>query len=222
MKKSITPSFIAGLALLMMPALAVAQTTSQETEPNIHMPSFYELEEGWNTMKPGGATRCAHGTEYEFYTRAADPEKLLVFLYGGGACWDAEGCREGSNIYSFEINSESHASRLGGILDPDHPENPFGEFSMVAIPVCTGDVHIGQRLSSVSAFYSNTEYRTKRISHGFDGDFGYLVQHEYFHRPGEPEPYQQYRVTMLFRIESGEWKLFHRHADSQVVFQARD
>ena len=81
---------------------------------------------------------------------------------------------------------------------------------------------IAPRLSSVSASYSNTEYSTKRISYGSDGDYGYLVQHEYFHRPGETEPYQQYRVTMLFRIESGEWKLFHRHADSQVVFQMRD
>lgn len=165
MKKSIILSFIAGLALLMMPALTVAQTTSQKTGPFIHMPSFYELEEGWNTMKPGGETRCAHGTEYEFYTRAADPEKLLVFLYGGGACWDAEGCREGSNIYSSEINSERHPSRLGGILDPDHPENPFGEFSMVAIPVCTGDVHIGNNDATYTLVNNDGEEIEYTIHH---------------------------------------------------------
>ncbi len=81
---------------------------------------------------------------------------------------------------------------------------------------------IGPRLSRVSASYTNTLYTTERISHGSNGEFGYLIQHEYFSHPEETEPYQQYRVTMLFRIESGEWKLFHRHADSQVVFQARD
>jgi hypothetical protein len=81
---------------------------------------------------------------------------------------------------------------------------------------------IGPRLSRVSASYANTQYTTERISHGSNGGFGYLIQHEYFSHPEETEPYQQYRVTMLFRIESGEWKLFHRHADSQVIFQARD
>ena len=65
------------------------------------------------------------------------------------------------------------------------------------------------------------QYSTDRIVSQSAGDFGYVVQHEYFHRSGESEPYQQYRTTMLFRFESGEWKLFHRHADSQVVFQGR-
>jgi|GEM_PF-407194 len=81
---------------------------------------------------------------------------------------------------------------------------------------------IGPRLSRVSASYGNTQYITERITSGSDGELGYLIQHEYFHRPGETEPYRKYRVTMLFRIESGEWKLFHRHADSQVVFQEQD
>jgi hypothetical protein len=80
---------------------------------------------------------------------------------------------------------------------------------------------IGPRLSIVSASYANTQYSTDRIASRSAGDFGYVVQHEYFHWPGESEPYQQYRTTMLFRFESGEWKLFHRHADSQVVFQGR-
>jgi hypothetical protein len=81
---------------------------------------------------------------------------------------------------------------------------------------------ISPRLSGVSTTYSNTLYSTQRIATQSHDNFGYLVQHEYFHRNGETEPYRQYRTTMLFRLESGEWKLFHRHADSQVVFQARD
>jgi len=81
---------------------------------------------------------------------------------------------------------------------------------------------IAPRLSRVSATYANTKYSTERVASQAVGDFGYVIQHEYFHRPDEPEPYQQYRVTMLFRFESGEWKLFHRHADSQVVFQTRN
>jgi hypothetical protein len=89
-------------------------------------------------------------------------------------------------------------------------------------PIVQGWETINPRLSLVSASYANTLYSTDRIASHSAGDFGYVILHEYFHRPGEPEPYQQYRTTMLFRLESGEWKLFHRHADSQLVFQARD
>ena len=132
-------------AFFLIPALVGGQGIAQDADTEIHMPSFSELEEGWNTMKPGGETSCAHGTEYEFYTRADDPGKLLVFLYGGGACFDAEDCREGTEVYHYRANigPEQHPSRLGGILDPYHPENPLGDYSMVAVPVCTGDVHIG-------------------------------------------------------------------------------
>jgi hypothetical protein len=132
-------------AFLMIPAIVAGQAKAEVTATEIHMPSFSELEEGWNTMKPGGETSCAHGTEFEFYTRAGDPGKLLVYLYGGGACFDAERCREGTEIYPYraKIGSDQHPSRQGGILEPDNPENPFEDYSMVAIPVCTGDVHIG-------------------------------------------------------------------------------
>ena len=54
------------------------------------------------------------------------------------------------------------------------------------------------------------------------GDFGYVIQHEYVRREEAGEPYRQYRVTMLFRREAGEWKLFHRHADAQMEFHVPD
>lgn len=134
---------IAASILFALPLLVQAQEVS--TEPKIHMPSFSELEEGWNTLKPGGETRCAHGTEYEFYTRADDPGKLLVFLYGGGACFDAEGCAEGSGHYFERIEPWMYPDGFRGILDRGHKENPFRDHTMIGIPVCTGDVHLGNR-----------------------------------------------------------------------------
>lgn len=116
---------------------------AQEATATSPLPGLAELAEGWNTLKPGGETSCAHGTEFEFYVRAGDPTRLLVYLYGGGACCDAEGCQPGSEIYTSAIQPQHHPDNVSGILDPAHPENPFASYSMVAVPVCTGDVHLG-------------------------------------------------------------------------------
>ncbi len=140
--KQLPMAMIALTALLAIPATAVVAQGAGEVRA---LPDLENLDEGWNTLKPGGETRCAHGTDYEFYARAGDPRHVLVYLYGGGACWNAETCREGVASYASEIMPTQHASLLGGILDPDHPENPFGDYTMVGIPVCTGDVHLGNR-----------------------------------------------------------------------------
>ncbi len=136
-------AILATATLLAVPAASVVQ--AQETREAPVLPGLAELDEGWNTLEPGGETTCAHGTEYEFYARAGDPERVLVYLYGGGACWNAELCQEGSENYTSEITPAHDASQRGGILDPDHPENPFSDYTMVGIPVCTGDVHLGDR-----------------------------------------------------------------------------
>jgi ketosteroid isomerase-like protein len=81
---------------------------------------------------------------------------------------------------------------------------------------------LGPRLSGVAATYTDTEFSTRRIAARASGDLAYVIQHEYFRRGEAAEPYRQYRVTMLFRCEAGEWRLFHRHADSQMDFRVPD
>ncbi len=136
-------AIIVVIGVIENPASVFARDINYEQRTN--MPDFEELAEGWNTINPGGETTCAHGTDFEFYVRAANTQKLLIYLYGGGACWDAEGCVEGSDIYAQYIRPERHPDRLHGIFDLEHPENPFAEYSMIGIPVCTGDVHVGDR-----------------------------------------------------------------------------
>jgi len=81
---------------------------------------------------------------------------------------------------------------------------------------------LSPRLSGVADTYSETYFSTRRIAARATGDFGYVIQHEYFRREEAGEPYRQYRVTMLFERETGEWKLFHRHADAQMDFRVPD
>lgn len=111
------------------------------------LPNLTHLEDGWNTLRPGGRTICSQGSEYMFFARANNPSKLLVYLHGGGGCWDAETCDPERNTYTYsqKVEPNRHPENLGGIFNLDHPENPVAGYSMVVLPVCTGDAFLGDR-----------------------------------------------------------------------------
>jgi hypothetical protein len=47
---------------------------------------------GWERVVPGGDCECADGSEFAFWERRAGPTKVVFFLDGGGACFDAKTC----------------------------------------------------------------------------------------------------------------------------------
>jgi hypothetical protein len=80
---------------------------------------------------------------------------LVVFLNGGGACWDYLTC------FVLELASRGPFGRAeferlgatalhGSILDRSLPENPFRDASLVFVPYCTGDIHGGNRVVTYS------------------------------------------------------------------------
>lgn len=103
----------------------------------------------WETIEPGGETVCSQGTPFRFYVREADPQRLLIFFNGGGACYSAETCavgREGdAPTYRVDATAEwGNDPRVhSGVFDLAHPENPLREWSQVFVSYCTGDVHLG-------------------------------------------------------------------------------
>lgn len=101
----------------------------------------------WDKIEPGGATVCAHGTPYAFWAHEGAGDKLLIYFQGGGGCWNADTCRETgedfNGFYNAYITDSDAPYHNGGVLDLNRPENPFRDYSIVYIPVCTGDVHWG-------------------------------------------------------------------------------
>jgi hypothetical protein len=97
--------------------------------------------------------RCSGypGTDpsFRFWVRPGDPKKLAVVFDGGGACWDNLTCSnpfggEGAlTFYSPDIPAGQDPSGYGGMLDFANPANPVKDWTVVAIPYCTGDVHLG-------------------------------------------------------------------------------
>ncbi len=83
-----------------------------------------------------------------------DSSKLLIFLEGGGACFDGISCLGVANADGYgadELASATTGALARGITNRDDAENPFADWSYVYVPYCSGDAHSG----------TNTE--------GFDG-----------------------------------------------------
>lgn len=81
---------------------------------------------------------------------------------------------------------------------------------------------IGRRLDWVGTQFSNGSNSVERLVAQESGDLGYVVQLEHLRYtvPGQAEAStRDYRVTMVFRRESGVWRIVHRQADSQMTKQ---
>lgn len=106
----------------------------------------------WVTV-PG--TRCGQNpaaTGMVVNLAPGAPEGLLVFLNGGGACWDQLTCESGllaGYIDGFgtehwaEIQDAADAAGNFGYFDRRFPVNPFRDHDMIFLPYCTGDMHAG-------------------------------------------------------------------------------
>ena len=79
--------------------------------------------------------------------------------------------------------------------------------------------NVGARLDWASSKYSDGSRSTEAISGRVSADFAYIVQKELirFCVAGRTERSTlELRVTMVFRREADEWRIVHRHADSQI------
>jgi hypothetical protein len=102
----------------------------------------------WKKVVPGGDCECADDSEFAFWERRADPTRVVFFLDGGGACYDAATCaftglsRVGEATYDWSIFGEDPASE-DKIFNFTRADNPFRDYSFIYVPSCTGDMHLG-------------------------------------------------------------------------------
>lgn len=107
-----------------------------------------DLEAGWNVIEPGGDTSCSDGSPYRFFVRPGQPERLLLYFEGGGACWNGMSCDPDLEP-TYVIDTETtDPARANGIFDFANPENPFADYSAVYAAYCTGDVYLGNRVTT--------------------------------------------------------------------------
>ena len=121
-----------------IPESTVVETTGvAPTEVEAELAGFTQVEAPADCM-------CGDGSEFHFWTRERDPAKVLFFFEGGGACFSPETCDPANPAYKTAIGHDETLSDLvEGIWDDSNAANPFRDWSVVFVPYCTGDVHIG-------------------------------------------------------------------------------
>jgi len=95
-------------------------------------------------------TRCGKGGQYAFWLRLAPTgsplDRVVTDMQGGGVCIDQAQCA-GTPANLFTATDEGQPG--GGYLNTNPAVNPFSDWTMLFMPYCTQDVHIGGGLSSV-------------------------------------------------------------------------
>ncbi len=97
----------------------------------------------WETVTAPADCMCTDGSEFSYFVRKADPTKVMFFLEGGGACFSAETCGPTGSTFKRTVLSGDEFDAGSGIFDATNPMNPFANYSIVYVPYCSGDVHIG-------------------------------------------------------------------------------
>ncbi len=126
------------------------------SSPSIHA---VPRDEVWTWVTVDG-TRCGQNPEATGLVvnkAARDPEGLLIFMTGGGACWNQLTCESG--ILAGYIDGfgppdwaaiAASAAEAGhfGYFDRHIAANPFRNHDMVFVPYCTGDMHTGDTVAT--------------------------------------------------------------------------
>ncbi len=102
----------------------------------------------WEVHGTGPDCLCADGSDFVFFSREASPDKVLLYYQGGGACFTEDMCSFEDGTYKPTTGAEDTPSDGTGIFDFERPDNPFADHSVIFVPYCTGDVHIGDATTS--------------------------------------------------------------------------
>jgi hypothetical protein len=131
----------------------------------------------WTRVIPGGDCQCADGSEFSFWEWGADATRVVLFLNGGGVCWDATSCaftgeNGESDFYDWSVTGTEPENR-SGMFDITRGENPFADYSFVYVSSCTGDAHLGD----VAQHYSDDLTVEHRGSVNATAAVTYLAAH---------------------------------------------
>ena len=137
----------------------LGQFTSTESEHGEWTKHTFDPEYTADASYPDGVRPdgpvCIAGTDFSVYTKQGDPKKLLVFLQGGGACWQG--------FYNCNVLADSQAPPANGpypgAFDPTSPDNPYADYSVLYMPYCDGSAWGGDNDVHDASFpFSSTRH----------------------------------------------------------------
>ncbi|TKJ22381.1 pectin acetylesterase-family hydrolase [Blastococcus sp. CCUG 61487] len=123
--------------------------SAAETAGTVERPAAEAI--AWEQVVAPEDCECSDGSEYHYWVHRGDADRVVFFLEGGGACFSAETCAPGAGAtYTTDLEGRLDdgpgfrgRAADAGLLDLDNPENPLAGASVVYVPYCTGDLHLG-------------------------------------------------------------------------------
>jgi len=116
----------------------------------------------WQTIQVAAETGavCGNGSPYKFFVnRVPNTSNTIIYLEGGGACWDYESCSGAAGIRGarnpngisddyMEISNLS-AAIASPFIVRWHPWSRVKtqNWNMVYVPYCTGDIYSGDKVA---------------------------------------------------------------------------
>ena len=137
------PGKIAVVVLLVFISLFGIQKSgfflaSEKKYPEAHI----GMEKGqWYSISPPFAVDSL-GDPWHGLVRLGSENKVLVYFYGGGMSVSEETAAMGDDMYVH--HSKDTGTENTGIASSDE-HNPFHDWTILAIPYSTGDLHIGTK-----------------------------------------------------------------------------
>jgi hypothetical protein len=119
----------------------------------------------WQTIKLSASTGavCGNGSQYKFFVnRVPNTRNTLIYMEGGGACWDYPSCSGQSGIRGAR-NPNGIPDDYMSLLNPGssmvspfvvrlHPwtRTKVQNWNLVYVPYCTGDIYSGDKVAVYS------------------------------------------------------------------------
>ncbi|RBY84703.1 pectin acetylesterase-family hydrolase [Blastococcus sp. TF02A-26] len=145
MFRRLLPPVVAALTLSGLAACSDDDSSGGDAASTA-APEISAAEEiSWEKVEAPSDCQCSDATEYHYWVHQGDADRVVFFLEGGGACFSAETCAPGEGA-TFTPNLQEYDGEPrgdAGILDLSNPDNPLAGASIVYVPYCTGDLHLG-------------------------------------------------------------------------------
>ena len=150
-RRRLLPPLVAVLTLTGL--AACSDETSRADDEGTAAAAAQEIT--WEKVVGTDECECSDGTGFHYWMHQGDPTKVVFVLEGGGACFSAETCGSENGTSKPDLENDladepgyiagdgTPRPATAGLVDVANPDNPLAGYSVVYVPYCTGDLHLG-------------------------------------------------------------------------------
>lgn len=146
------PKFIAAAIIILLFSTSTQSADNEERQAGYLKRA--KADTGSWVWIPLEGTLCRDGSKTGIGVRVLpDASAVMIYLQGGGACYDAKSCVQNANAPIAGKNFSrakfyDWVKTLGnqGVFNTKNYSNPVARWNHVYVPYCTGDLHGGNKM----------------------------------------------------------------------------